>query len=203
MADVVLAGVGGQGNALSARILAETALLMGYDVKTSEVHGMAQRGGSVICMVRWAEKVHSRLIAAGKADFLLAFELLEGLRFLGYLGREGTAILNDYRLDPLPVLRGDAAYPENALDIMRSYAARAVAMDARSMAAEAGNPQAAGSCMLGALSALLDFPGNAWEETLSGLVPPRARDVNPRTFALGRGRAAGCGGAQKEAGRLD
>lgn len=196
MADVVLAGVGGQGNVLSARILAEVALGMGYDVKTSEVHGMAQRGGSVVCMVRWAEKVHSPLIAYGKADFLLAYELLEGLRFLDYLSSEGMALINDYRLDPLPVLRGDASYPEDVLEAIRSYAARALVLDARSMAAEAGNPRAAGSCMLGALSAFLDFPADAWEDAISRLVPSRAREVNLRAFALGRQSASEAGAAE-------
>jgi indolepyruvate ferredoxin oxidoreductase beta subunit len=184
--DVVLAGVGGQGNVLSARVLAEAALSMGYDVKTSEVHGMAQRGGSVVCMVRWGEKVYSPLIEVAKADFLLAFELLEGLRFLRYLGGEGTAIVNDYRLDPLPVLRGDAVYPEGALGDIRSYAARTVELDAREMAAAAGNPRAAGSCLLGALSTFLEFPMDMWEESMRKSVPSKAVEVNLKAFALGR-----------------
>ncbi len=186
MTDVVLAGVGGQGNVLSARMLAEVALSMGYDVKTSEVHGMAQRGGSVVCMVRWGEKVYSPLIEVAKADFLLAFELLEGLRFLRYLGGEGTAIVNDYRLDPLPVLRGDAVYPEGALGDIRSYAARTVELDAREMAAAAGNPRAAGSCLLGALSTFLEFPMDMWEESMRKSVPSKAVEVNLKAFALGR-----------------
>ncbi|RJP34113.1 MAG: indolepyruvate oxidoreductase subunit beta [Actinobacteria bacterium] len=185
MADVVLAGVGGQGNVLSARILAEAALLMGYDVKTSEVHGMAQRGGSVVCMVRWGKKVHSPLIEVAKADFFLVFELLEGLRFLRYLGGEGTAIVNDYRLDPLPVLRGDATYPEGALQAIRSYASRIVELDARNMAASAGNSRAAGSCLLGVLSAFLEFPASVWEESIRKSVPPKAVEVNMKAFALG------------------
>lgn len=191
MADAVLAGVGGQGNVLSTRVLAETALSMGYDVKTSEVHGMAQRGGSVVCMVRWSGKVRSPLIPAGKADFLLAFELLEGMRFLKYLSGEGTAIVNDYRLDPLPVLRGEAVYPADALEVIRSYAARSLVMDARAMAAESGNARAAGSCLLGALSASLDFPEGAWNEAIERCVPARAREVNLKAFAMGRRSASG------------
>jgi indolepyruvate ferredoxin oxidoreductase beta subunit len=186
MADVVLAGVGGQGNVLSARLLAETALSMGYDVKTSEVHGMAQRGGSVVCMVRWGEKVHSPLIPMAGADFLLAFELLEGLRYLEYLSAEGTAIVNLYRLDPLPVLRGDTVYPEGSEEIIRSYATRTVELDARDMAADAGNPRAAGSCLLGALSAFLEFPTGVWEESIRNNVPSKAVEVNLKAFALGR-----------------
>ncbi|MDD3717824.1 MAG: indolepyruvate oxidoreductase subunit beta [Actinomycetota bacterium] len=186
MADVLLAGVGGQGNVLSARVLAQAALSMGYDVKTSEVHGMAQRGGSVVCMVRWGEKVHSPLIEVAKADFLLAFELLEGLRFLRFLGGEGTAIVNDYRLDPLPVLRGDAVYPEGAMEVIRSYAAGTVELDARELAAQAGDPRAAGSCILGALSVFLDFPAGVWEESIRLSVPPRAVEVNLGAFEAGR-----------------
>ncbi len=185
MTDVVLAGVGGQGNVLSARVLAEAALSMGYDVKTSEVHGMAQRGGSVVCMVRWGEKVHSPLIETAKADFLLAFELLEGLRFLRYLGAGGTAIVNQYSLDPLPVLRGDAVYPGDALETIRSYAAHTVQLDARELAARAGNQRAAGSCLLGVLSAFLDFPAEIWRESIRGLAPPKAVEVNLKAFELG------------------
>jgi indolepyruvate ferredoxin oxidoreductase beta subunit len=186
MTDVMLSGVGGQGNVLSARVLAEAALSMGYDVKTSEVHGMAQRGGSVICMVRWSEKVHSPLIPAGKANFLLAFELLEGLRYLEYISIEGTAIVNNYQLDPLPVLRGDAVYPGNALEIIRTYAARTAVLDARELATNAGNPRAAGSCLLGALSVYLDFPEDTWEEAIDRLVPAKAREVNLKAFSMGR-----------------
>jgi indolepyruvate ferredoxin oxidoreductase beta subunit len=189
--DVLLAGVGGQGNVLSARILAEAALSMGYDVKTSEVHGMAQRGGSVVCMVRWGEKVHSPLIEVAKADFLLAFELLEGLRFLHFLGGGGTAIVNDYRLDPLPVLRGDAVYPEGALGFIRAHAARTVEMDARELASRAGSARAAGSCLLGALSLWLDFPISVWEESIRSSVPSKAVEVNLKAFMLGRDSTAG------------
>lgn len=187
---MLLAGVGGQGNVLSARVLAEAALSMGYDVKTSEVHGMAQRGGSVVCMVRWGEKVHSPLIEVAKADFLLAFELLEGLRFLHFLGAGGTAIVNDYRLDPLTVLRGDSVYPEGVMGFIRAYAARTLELDARESAAQAGNARAAGSCLLGALSVFLDFPDSVWEESIRGSVPSKAVEVNLKAFALGKDHAA-------------
>lgn len=170
---------------LSAKVLAETTLRMGYDVKTSEVHGMAQRGGSVVCMVRWGEKVYSPLVPEGRADFLLAFELLEGMRYLRYLSGEGTAIVNLYRLDPLPVLRGDAEYPPDACEVISSYAARAVKLDARAMAAEAGNPRAAGSVLLGVLSAYLDFPDDAWQEAIIAAVPSKAVEVNLRAFSAG------------------
>lgn len=186
MADVILAGVGGQGNVLSARLLAEVALSAGYDVKTSEVHGMAQRGGSVVCTVRWGPEVHSPLVPEGRADFLLAFELLEGLRHLRFLKAGGTAIVNDYRLDPLPVQRGDAAYPENALNIIRSYAGRTLRLEAAEVARAAGNPRALGSVLLGALSHFLEIPVSTWEEAIRRVIPSRAVEVNLRAFALGR-----------------
>ncbi len=171
---------------LSARILAEVAMQAGFDVKTSEVHGMAQRGGSVVCMVRWGDEVHSPLIPRGRADFLVAFELLEGVRYLGYLRPGGTAVVNDYRLDPLPVLRGDARYPENTLEVMRSRAGECVVLDAREVAARAGSPRALGSCLLGVLSRFLAFPAEAWDDALRRLVPSRAVEANLRAFALGR-----------------
>jgi indolepyruvate ferredoxin oxidoreductase beta subunit len=188
--NFLLAGVGGQGTILASDVLAEVALATGLDVKKSEVHGMAQRGGSVVCMVRWGEKVHSPLIEMAKADFLLAFELLEGLRFLHFLGGEGKAIVNDYRLDPLPVLRGDAVYPEGALGFIRTYASRTLEMDARALAARAGNSRAAGSCLLGALSDFLDFPEGVWEESIRSAVPTKAVEVNLKAFTLGRESAA-------------
>jgi indolepyruvate ferredoxin oxidoreductase, beta subunit len=186
MPDVVLAGVGGQGCILTGRILAETALAIGHDVKTSEVHGMAQRGGSVVCMVRWAAEVHSPLIPTAAADFILAFELLEGLRFAPYISRQGTAIVNNYRLDPLPVLRGDETYPEDALDRIREVVHRLQVVEARELAIEAGNARSTGSVLLGALSYFLDFPVEAWENSILRFVPGKAQDVNLKAFALGR-----------------
>lgn len=188
MADVVLAGVGGQGNVLSARLLAEVALSAGYDVKTSEVHGMAQRGGSVVCTVRWGREIHSPLVPEGRADFLLVFELLEGLRHLRFLKAGGTAIVNDYRLDPLPVQRGDATYPQDALDAIRSYAGKTLRLEAVDTAKSAGNPRALGTVLLGALSHFLEFPVSTWEEVIRKIIPPKAVEVNLRAFALGRER---------------
>jgi indolepyruvate ferredoxin oxidoreductase beta subunit len=186
MPDVILSGVGGQGCVLSGRILAEAALAAGHDVKTSEVHGMAQRGGSVVCMVRWGDEVHSPLIPSGAADFILAFELLEGLRYLPYVSRQGAAIVNNYTLDPLPVLRGDETYPHNTVDRIEAVIPRTVVVEARDLAIEAGKARAAGSVLLGALSSFLDFPDEAWEEAILRSVPKKAREVNVRAFELGK-----------------
>ncbi len=186
MADVLMVGTGGQGIILAARVTAEAAVRMGYDVKTSEVHGMAQRGGSVSSMVRFSEKVYSPLIPRGHADFLLAFEGLEALRSLDFLKPGGTVILNRYRLDPLPVLRGDAAYPEDYEEIVCGFAPGAKVLDAPALARGAGNPRVVSAVMVGALSALLDFPLGVWEEVVRSLVPPKAVEANLKGFAAGR-----------------
>jgi len=186
MADVIMVGTGGQGIILAARIAAEAAARMGYDVKTSEVHGMAQRGGSVVSMVRWGERVFSPLVPRGRADFLLAFEGLEGLRNLHFLKPGGKVILNLYRLDPLPVLRGDADYPEDYADVIGGYAPGTLTLDAAALARESGNPRVASAVMVGALSAYLDFPGDVWEEVIRSLVPARALEANLKGFEAGR-----------------
>jgi len=186
MTDVVMAGTGGQGIILASRVTAEAAARMGYDVKTSEVHGMAQRGGSVVSMVRWGERVYSPLIPRGRADFLLAFEGLEGLRTLPYLRTGGQVVLNLYRLDPLPVLRGDASYPEDYPETFKSHVPATVTLDAAALAREAGNPRVVSAVMVGALSSFLDFPEDVWEEVIRSLVPARALEANLRGFAAGR-----------------
>lgn len=190
MPDAVLAGVGGQGTVLSTRLLAEAALLSGYDVKTSEVHGMAQRGGSVTSAVRWGDKVFSPLVPAGRADFLLAFEMLEGLREIDYLSPQGIAIVNPQRMDPLPVLRGDAVYPQDALERIKERAGRTLVVPARELALEAGSLRAMGSCLLGALSVFVDFPQDAWNRSIEGFCPSRYVEVNLKAFELGRRYAA-------------
>lgn len=187
MADVIMVGTGGQGIILAARITAEAAVRMGYDVKTSEVHGMAQRGGSVSSMVRWSEKVYSPLIPRGHADILLAFEGLEALRNLGFLRPEGHIILNRYRLDPLPVLRGDAVYPEDFEETVLGFAPGTMVLDAAALARKAGNPRVVSAVMVGALSTLLDFPMDIWEEVMSSLVPQKALEANLKGFMAGRG----------------
>jgi indolepyruvate ferredoxin oxidoreductase beta subunit len=187
VADVIMVGTGGQGIILAAQIAAEVAVRMGFDVKTSEVHGMAQRGGSVSSMVRWSEKVYSPLIPRGHADILLAFEGLEALRNLGFLKPDGRIILNRYRLDPLPVLRGDAIYPEDFEETIRGFAPDSVVLDAASLAREAGNVRVVSAVMVGALSALLDFPMDVWEEVVRSLVPAKAVEANLKGFMAGRG----------------
>ncbi len=186
MADIILVGTGGQGIILGARILAEVAVSMGFDVKTSEVHGMAQRGGSVISMVRWGKKIYSPLILRGHSDFMLAFEGLEALRNLEYLKPDGIVILNDFRLDPLPVLRGEMEYPGDYVQKILQFAPSSAILQAEEIAVKAGNARVISAVMLGALSQYLDFTLDLWEETIRLWVPEKVVDSNLKAFHLGR-----------------
>ncbi len=182
--SVLLVGVGGQGIISAAQVLAEAALDAGYDVKTSEVHGMAQRGGSVQSMVRWGEEVFSPLIPEGEAHYLLAFEMLEGLRHVRFLVPEGVMILNRVRIDPLPVLAGAAEYPQGIDALLTEKLPGTVVLDAAAIAEEAGNRRAAGAAMLGALSSHLEFSPDIWEHALRANVPKKALEANLRAFDL-------------------
>ncbi len=182
--NVLLVGVGGQGIISAAQVLADAALSSRYDVKTSEVHGMAQRGGSVQSMVRWGEEVFSPLIPEGQADFILAFEMLEGLRHVRYLSPDGVIILNRVRIDPLPVLAGAAEYPAGIDGLLADKVPGTIVIDAAEVGAQAGNRRAAGAAMLGALATKLEFPPDVWEHALRHNVPKKALDANLKAFDL-------------------
>lgn len=190
--EIVLAGVGGQGIILAARLVSEAALLSGYDVKTSEVHGMSQRGGSVLSMVRFSESVASPLIPRGSATHLVSFEYIEGLRAAEYMRCDSTAIINELRRDPLPVQRGDSEYPQIE-DIEKTYkeiSEKAFFIKARSLAEKAGEIRTMSVVLIGALSANLDIQENNWKSSIENNVKIRFREVNMRAFELGR-RAVG------------
>ncbi len=182
--SVLLVGVGGQGIISAAQVLAGAALSAGFDVKTSEVHGMAQRGGSVQSMVRWGAEVYSPLIPEGEADFILAFEMLEGLRYVHHLAPGGIMIVNRVRIDPLPVLAGSAEYPAGIDRLLAEKLPGTVVIDAAEIGAQAGNRRAAGAAMLGALSAQLDFKPDIWEQSIRRNVPKKALEANLRAFEL-------------------
>ena len=186
--DFLLVGVGGQGVLLASDILAEVGLKAGYDVKKAEVHGMAQRGGSVVSHVRWAEKVLSPLIGRGEVDYLLALEKLEALRHIEMLRPGGTALVNDYAIPPLSISAGDDVYPDDEW-LRRTISA--VTEDLRllpgtKLAEELGSARAANVVMLGALSALLDVPPQVWLEVIAERVPERYAELNRRAFLRGR-----------------
>lgn len=183
---IMIVGVGGQGTLLASRILGSVLLNRGYDVKMSEVHGMSQRGGSVVTYVKYGEKVYSPIIDLGEADYILAFERLEAARWAGYLKQGGKLILNDRRIDPMPVITGAMQYPEGIVEKLNSKGIRIIASDALSLAQEAGNAKSVNVVLIGVLSAFADFPEEEWLSALEACVKPKFLDVNKKAFALGR-----------------
>ena len=187
--NFVLVGVGGQGTLLASNILAEVGLAAGFDVKKSEVHGMAQRGGSVASHVRWhPEKVYSPLVGLGEADILLSFEKLEALRFAEVVRRGGTAVVNDMAVVPVTVSSGTAVYPgdEHLVRVFASLDADLVMVPGERLAQEAGNVKAANVVLLGAVSRLLPLPEEVWWECLAQRVPKKFLELNHVAFASGR-----------------
>lgn len=184
--NVLLVGVGGQGTLLAARILSGVLQEAGYDVKMSEVHGMSQRGGSVVTFVRYGDKVYSPLVEKGRADLILSFEKLEALRWLPYLKPAGTIVVNDLALLPAPVLMGKAEYPHGALDILREKAGKLIALDAAWLAVEeAGNIRTQNVALLGALAKNMDMEMETWQRVIRENVPPRTVGANLKAFAVG------------------
>jgi len=185
--NVFIAGVGGQGILLASEILSEAALARGLDVKKSEVHGMAQRGGSVVSHVRFGAKVHSPVIAEGEADVLVAFEKMEALRWIHFVKPGGRVVVNAQEIIP----SGLEEYPKDLDAKIRERAPDAVFVDALSLAKEAGNVRAVNTVMLGAFSAFLDFSDDEWKRAIEASVPKKTVEVNLAGFALGRKAAGG------------
>lgn len=183
--NILFIGVGGQGAILASKILSEGLLRNGYDVKMSEVHGMAQRGGSVTTQVRFGEKVYSPLIEKGKADAIVAFEKSEALRALPYLKEGGHLIVNDYEIHPVPVLIGLEKYPEGVNDVLKSTAENTVIIKAAEIAKELGNMKAQNVVLLGALLKALDIKEVNWEEVVASLVPAKAVELNKKALVAG------------------
>ncbi len=187
--NFLLAGVGGQGTILASNLLAEVALAAGFDVKKSEVHGMAQRGGSVNTHIRWdAERVYSPLIGVGEADMLLAFEWAEALRYLGYLRAGGVAVVNQHTIEPITVTSGGAHYPtEEELRVAYGpVTERLYVVPGTAIAQELGNARAANVVLLGALSTFLEVPVETWLQVVEARVPPRYVELNRQAFLKGR-----------------
>jgi indolepyruvate ferredoxin oxidoreductase beta subunit len=182
--NILIVGVGGQGTILASRVLAGVLVKQGLDVKVSEIHGMAQRGGSVVTQVRYGDKVYSPLIPRGEADVLLAFEKLEALRWLPWLRPSGRLLVNDQRLDPMPVVTGDAEYPLDACEHLLATCPDAIVTDALALATEAGNAKSVNVVLLGFLSTCLTFPQEIWLEVLKETVPARFLASNLSAFRL-------------------
>ena len=185
--NIMIVGVGGQGSLLASKLLGHLLLTRGYDVKVSEVHGMSQRGGSVVTYVRYGDRVYSPIIDKGEADFIVSFEQLEAARWIEYLKPDGIVVTNTQKTDPMPVITGAVAYPDGLLEKMRAAGASVDAIDALSLAEEAGSSKAVNLVLMGHLSRYFDFPDGVWQEAIEACVPAKFLELNRRAFALGRG----------------
>jgi len=182
--NIMIVGVGGQGTLLASRILGNAVIRMGYDVKVSEVHGMSQRGGSVVTYVKYGENVHSPIIDNGEADIVLAFELLEAYRAMPALKVGGRLIVNDQRINPMPVITGAAQYPDNILGKL-SANVNTTSVDALALATRAGSIKAVNVVLIGVMAKNTDIPYDVWLETIRTTVPPKFLDINLKAFELG------------------
>lgn len=184
--NVIFAGVGGQGVILASKVLMAAALKAGLDVKESEVHGMAQRGGSVDCHVRFGEKIYSPLIPMGSADYIVCFELIETLRKLEYLAKDGKCLVNRTEIDPAPVVTGAMKYPDNIEEWLNKNIKGSVIIDGESAMKEAGSSRVLNIIMLGALSAYLGFSDEVWEYAIRSVVKEKFIELNLNAFHIGR-----------------
>ena len=183
--NVMIVGVGGQGSLLASKLLGRLLLARGYDIKVSEVHGMSQRGGSVVTYVRFGDKVYSPVIDKGEADFIVSFELLEAARWTEYLKPDGKIITNLQQINPMPVIIGAAAYPEDLLGKMRAEGLDVDALDALSLAEQAGSSKAVNLVLMGRLSKYFDIPEEEWLAAIEASVPPKFLELNKTAFRLG------------------
>ena len=183
--NVMIVGVGGQGSLLASKLLGKLLLNKGYDIKVSEVHGMSQRGGSVVTYVRFGDKVYSPVIDKGQADFIVSFELLEAARWTEYLKPGGKLITNTQQINPMPVIIGAAEYPENLAEKMRCAGIDLDAIDALSLAVEAGSSKAVNLVLMGKLSTYFDIPEEEWLQTIETSVPEKFLEMNKKAFTLG------------------
>ena len=182
--NIMIVGVGGQGTLLTSRILGGITVENGYDVKLSEVHGMAQRGGSVVTYVRYGEKVTEPIVEEGQADVLIAFERLEALRYAHFLKKDGVIIVNDQRIDPMTVVTGLAEYPENIIENL-SKKHKVIAVNAMDEALKLGNSRVFNVIILGVAAKHMDFEKDKWIEVIKATVPPKTVDINIAAFEKG------------------
>jgi indolepyruvate ferredoxin oxidoreductase beta subunit len=183
--DILIAAVGGQGALLAARLLSAYAVRSGHDVKVSEIHGMSQRGGSVVTHVRFGSVVHSPVIEVGRAEVVLGLELLEAARYVGYLRPGGLLLLNTQRIMPLPVLTGAERYPDGLLDSLARLPIELLCVDALEIAREAGNPKATNVVLIGALARHLQSDTEVWAAAIRDSVPSKHLELNLRAFERG------------------
>jgi len=184
--NIMIVGVGGQGSLLASKLLGRLLLTRGYDIKVSEVHGMSQRGGSVVTYVRYGEHVYSPIIDKGQADFLVSFELLEAARYTEYLKRGGRVVTNTQQINPMPVITGAADYPADLTGRMKAAGIDVDAFDALSLAGQAGSSKAVNIVLMGHLSKYFDFSLDEWMAAVEHSVPAKFLELNKKAFLLGR-----------------
>ena len=184
--NVMIVGVGGQGSLLASKLLGRLLLDAGYDVKVSEVHGMSQRGGSVVTYVRYGEHVYSPVIDKGEADVIVSFELLEAARWLPFLKKDGTVVTNIQQIDPMPVITGAKQYPKELVEKMKATGAKVDALDCLALAEEAGSSKAVNIVLMGRLSHYFDIPEEAWQKAMEAIVPAKFLEMNKKAFELGK-----------------
>jgi len=183
--NILLVGVGGQGTILASKILTHAAMKQGYQVKMSEIHGMAQRGGSVVTQVRMGKEIFSPVIDQGEADIIVAFEQLEAYRWAHFLKKDGVLIVNNQKIMPLPVLIGTAKYPDTIIRDLQEKFSKFLQIPALQLAEEAGNSKATNVVLLGALAQFMSFPPTVWAEALEAQIPAKLLPVNRKAFVLG------------------
>ncbi len=184
--NIMIVGVGGQGTLLASKLLGKLLLTKGYDVKVSEVHGMSQRGGSVVTYVRYGDKVYSPIIDKGESDFILSFEILEAARWTEYLAPDGVILTNTQQVNPMPVITGAAEYPAELEEKIKALGVKLDAFDALSLAEKAGSSKAVNIVLLGRLSKYFDFTQDEWMQAIETSVPPKFLEMNKKAFLLGR-----------------
>ena len=183
--NVMIVGVGGQGSLLASKLLGRLLLTKGYDIKVSEVHGMSQRGGSVVTYVRFGDKVYSPVIDKGQADYIVSFELLEAARWTEYLKPGGKIITNTQQINPMPVIIGAAEYPEDLLGKMAAADMDVDAIDALDLAEQAGSTKAVNLVLMGRLSKYFEFSQEEWLQAIEASVPAKFLELNKVAFHLG------------------
>lgn len=183
--SVMIVGVGGQGSLLASKLLGRLLVDEGYDVKVSEVHGMSQRGGSVVTYVRFGDKVYSPIVTEGEADVIIAFEKLEAARYARYLKKDGCIVVNTQEIDPMPVIIGAAEYPDGVLEELIAKGMQIDALDALSLAEQAGSSKAVNIVLMGRAAKRFDIPYESWIKAIENTVAPRFVEMNKTAFDLG------------------
>lgn len=184
--SIMIVGVGGQGSLLASRLIGNVLLQQGYDVKVSEVHGMSQRGGSVVTYVKYGDEVLSPIVCKGEADIIISFEQLESARWLPYLKKGGHLVTSTQMIDPMPVITGVVSYPENIIDKIKAQGVDVISVDALELAEEAGNSKASNVVLMGVVSTKMDFDKAVWDKAIEECVPAKFLELNKKAFELGR-----------------